>query len=152
MLWLFKHVNRTRPSIKGIDVFNWNAFLTQFIYLIWIRWPPSRNRARKVRKNISIPERAASISYSNKFTFADDENVAWTFFFPGSCKLPQSFIDDGVKNLHWWIKRLLLSMRRRRRTVGGMLLSSSLQPRRRVFSLYMCSLSADVNHCFTVNT
>lgn len=52
------------------------TFLMRFIYLIWIWNPPSGDWAVKDMQNISIPGRTTSISYSNKFTSADDENVA----------------------------------------------------------------------------
>lgn len=69
-----------------------------------------------------------------------------------SCKLPQSFIDDGVEKPALMDKEAAAQYAAE--TVycqrdAFIFLPAAKTPR---FSFYMCSLSEDVNHCFTVTT
>lgn len=100
------------------------------------------------------------ISISNKFTAADDGNVAQQ---PppapppmqpplDSSKLPQSFIDDGVEKPALMDKEAAAQYAAETtycRRDAFIFLPAAKTPR---FSFYMCSLSQDVNHCFTVST
>lgn len=69
-----------------------------------------------------------------------------------SCKLPQSFIDDGVENPALMDKEAAAQYAAEMAYClrDAFIFLPAAKTLR--FSFYMCSLSEDVNHCFTVST